>query len=117
MEEGEAVEECGTSEEGEVSRMRRELAEMRRAQVEVAAEEERRLHAAALERAEIMTSVGSERAALQEKLDAMAAQLAVAGQQQASLEGDVEARIAASEAMGELRREMAAVEARAAKLA
>ena len=62
------------------------------------AEEERRLHAAALEKAEIMNSVGSERAALQGKLDAMAAQLAVAGQQQASLEGDVEARIAAAEA-------------------
>ena len=59
-EEGGAVEECGVAEEGEVSRMRRELAEMRRAQVEVAA---------------------------------------------------------GSEAMGELRREMAAVEARAAKLA
>jgi hypothetical protein len=61
-------------------------------------EEERRLQAAAREKAEIMTSVSSEKAALQAQLDAMAAQLAVAGQQQASLQGDVESRIAAAEA-------------------
>ena len=61
-------------------------------------EEARRLQAAEREKAKIMSSVGSEKAALQAQLDAMAAQLAVAGQQQVSLESDAKSRIAAAEA-------------------